>query len=86
VVSVTVGRAGEVTDLKFPTNAYKNMTATELASVILKTIEDARDQALAQSAELLAPMLPAGLDAQAVVRGTADLTTVFGEEPRMRDL
>lgn len=68
-VTVTVGSHGEVTDLKFPNSSYKRMTPVELASTIMKTISDARDKALKQSAELLGPMLPPGLSAEEMLRG-----------------
>jgi DNA-binding protein YbaB len=83
VVSVTVGRYGEVTDLKFPTSAYKRLTPAELATVIKSTIDDARSQAMQRSAELLAPMLPEGLSASALVSGNADLSSMLPEEPRL---
>lgn len=82
VVSVTVGRSGELKDLRFPTNAYKNMTPAELATAILGTAEEARSAALKQSAEVLAPMLPKGVSADDLVRGTLDLSSLIPEEPR----
>lgn len=81
VVTVTIGSGGVIKDVKFPTTAYKNLSGPELAKVLLKTIEDARAQALDQIADLLAPMLPPGLDPREVVRGTADLNTVMPEDP-----
>ncbi|HEX3783013.1 MAG TPA: YbaB/EbfC family nucleoid-associated protein [Pseudonocardiaceae bacterium] len=84
VVSVTVGRQGEVTAMKFPTSAYKRMTPIELAAVIMETLGEAREQALNESAQLMAPMLPAGLDAQAMVRGTVDFDKMLPADPRSR--
>lgn len=81
VVSVTIGNSGVVKDIKFPTAAYKNLSGPELAKVLVQTIEDARSQALDKVADLLAPMLPPGLDPRQVVRGTADLETVMPEDP-----
>lgn len=81
VVSVTIGNGGTVKEIKFPTTAYKNLSGPELAKVLVKTIEDARSQALDKVADLLAPMLPPGLDARQVVRGSADLDTVMPEDP-----
>ena len=79
VVTATVGRGGEVTELKFPTSAYKQLAPAELAAVLLKTINEARGEMLAKSAELLAPMLPAGLDAHDVVTGRADFGPLLQE-------
>jgi DNA-binding protein YbaB len=82
VVSVTIGGQGEITDVKFPTGAYKNMTPAELAEVILKTAKDAREQALSKSAKVLAPVLPDGFSADAIMAGTADLKSMLPAEPR----
>jgi DNA-binding protein YbaB len=82
VVSVTVGGQGEITDVKFPVSAYKDMAPAELADVIMKTVKDAREQALGKSAKVLAPMLPEGFSAEAIVTGTADLRSMLPAEPR----
>lgn len=81
VVSVTIGNGGIVKEIKFPTTAYKNLSGPELAKVLVTTIEDARSQALDKVADLLAPMLPPGLDPRQVVRGSADLDRVMPEDP-----
>jgi hypothetical protein len=73
VVSLTLGARGEITALRFPTNAYKSMAPAELADVIMKTAGEARALAMARAAELLAPLLPSGLSAEAVLNGTAEL-------------
>jgi DNA-binding protein YbaB len=82
VVTVTVGGQGEVTDIKFPSGAYKNMAPGELSSVILRTIGDARSQALGKAAEVLAPMFPAGFSAEDVLTGKAELRSLLPDEPR----
>lgn len=85
VVTATVARGGEVTELKFPTSAYKKMAPAELAAVVLKTINEARAEVLDRTAELLAPMLPPGLDARDVVNGRARMDAVFGSDPRLAE-
>jgi DNA-binding protein YbaB len=82
VVTVTVGGQGEVTDIKFPSGAYKNLTPGELSSVILKTINEARSQALAKAAEVLAPMFPAGFSPEDVLTGKTELRSLLPAEPR----
>jgi DNA-binding protein YbaB len=77
VVTITVGRAGEVIDVKFPTGMYKRMAPAELASVIQATIDEARASALKQTADLLRGVLPAGLDADAVVSGDFDVSSAM---------
>lgn len=81
VVSVTIGNGGTIKEIKFPTTAFKNLSGPELAKVLVTTIEDARSQALDKVADLLAPMLPPGLDPRQVVRGSADLDTVMPADP-----
>ncbi|MEV4703726.1 YbaB/EbfC family nucleoid-associated protein [Actinoplanes sp. NPDC049316] len=82
-VTVTVGQNGVLTDVTFPTGAYKRLTPAELTAVIMQTYADAKEQALQRAAELLAPVLPEGMDAQALVRGTAGAETFLPAEPRM---
>lgn len=82
-VVVTVNGQGQVTDLKFPTDAYKRMAPAELASTITKTINDARDQARRQSADLLSPVLPPGVSVDAIVKGDdIDLNAVLPADVR----
>ncbi|WP_367129241.1 YbaB/EbfC family nucleoid-associated protein [Saccharothrix sp. HUAS TT1] len=72
VVSVTVGHGGRVTDVKFPTAAYKKMPPAELAGVLVDTIAEAQRKVGDEAAELLAPQMPAGLDAKAIFSGEFD--------------
>ena len=77
VVTATVGRHGEVIGLAFPTSAYKRMAPAELASVIIKTIQEAREKSLSQSADLLKPMLPKGFSAEDMLSGKTDVQTML---------
>lgn len=82
-VTITVGQNGVVTDIQFPTGAYKRMTPKELRSVLLAAYTDAKEQAMGQATEVLKPFLPDGMDAGALVRGTAGAEAYFPTEPRM---
>ncbi|MEV6694842.1 YbaB/EbfC family nucleoid-associated protein [Micromonospora sp. NPDC051196] len=82
-VAVTVGQNGVLTDIQFPTSAYRRMTPKELASVITATYTDAKEQAMVQATEVLKPFLPDGMDAGSLVRGTAGAEAYFPAEPRM---
>ncbi|WP_121008250.1 YbaB/EbfC family nucleoid-associated protein [Saccharothrix australiensis] len=84
-VKVTVGNQGELTDLAFPTDAYKRMAPAELAGAILTATREARGKALDAAAELLAPLLPAGLNARDIVEGKADLASYVPGEPPAHD-
>ncbi|WP_033346214.1 YbaB/EbfC family nucleoid-associated protein [Catenuloplanes japonicus] len=68
-VTVTAGPQGALTGIAFPTGATRRLPPAELAALIMKTYADAREQVMDASAALLAPMLPPGIDAAAMVRG-----------------
>jgi DNA-binding protein YbaB len=66
---VTVGAQGEITEISFPTEAYRTMAPAELASVIKKTIGKARVQAAEEMTGLLSGYLPEGFSLADVARG-----------------
>lgn len=70
-VSVTVGQNGVVTDIQFPSSAFRRMTPGELSSVLMAAYTDAKEKVMARSAEMLQPHLSHGADAGDLVRGTA---------------
>ena len=82
-VTVTVGPNGAVLDVKFPTGGYRRMTPAELTSVIMQTYQEAKNDVLDQAADLLAPQLPAGLDARALMRGETTTDALMPQEMRM---
>lgn len=86
VVQVTVGRGGAVTEVKFPTSVYKNMTPAELSTVIMQTIDQARSQVLDRAAELLTPTLPPGIDARKLVAGDMDLDSLVDSRTNPLDV
>ncbi|QFZ18585.1 YbaB/EbfC family nucleoid-associated protein [Saccharothrix syringae] len=75
VVSVTVGHGGRVEDIKFPTAAYKRMPPTELASALLDAIAAAQRRAVDEAAEVMAPHMPAGVDARALLSGDVEASS-----------
>lgn len=74
-VTVAVGPHGVLTDIQFPTKAHRRLTSAELSALVTATYTQAREQVADKAAALLAPMLPEGLDAHSLVRGTAGLDT-----------
>ncbi|RKT56734.1 YbaB/EbfC family nucleoid-associated protein [Saccharothrix australiensis] len=80
-VTVTVGQQGELTDVRFPTEAYKRMTPAELSAEILAATVAARAGAAVEAARLLAPMARPE-DAEDVDAGRAGLTSILPAEPR----
>jgi hypothetical protein len=85
VVRVTVGAQGQLLSVEFPTGAYRRLTPAELAEVLMTTVGQARDEAIAEVASMVAGGLPEGLDAEELLRGKADLTGILPEDPRMPD-
>ncbi|MFI5934993.1 YbaB/EbfC family nucleoid-associated protein [Actinoplanes sp. NPDC051494] len=82
-VTITVGQNGVMTDIKFPTGAHKRLTPVDLTELIMTTYAEAKEDVMQQAAATLAPMLPDGMDAQALVRGTAGTDAFLPKEPRM---
>jgi hypothetical protein len=78
--SVTVGAQGQITELSFPTEAYRKMAPAELASVIKLTVEKARLQAAEELGELMAPVLPEGFSMTDMVQGKADISAFMPPE------
>ncbi|WP_405060773.1 WXG100 family type VII secretion target [Kribbella sp. NBC_01505] len=73
-VVVTAGHGGVVQEIKFPNGTYKRMAPAELASAVLKTITDAQQQASRAAADVIAPSLPPGVDAQKLFAGDPGLS------------
>ncbi|GAA3945593.1 YbaB/EbfC family nucleoid-associated protein [Actinoplanes auranticolor] len=82
-VSITVGQNGVMTDIRFPTGAHKRLAPADLTELIMATYTEAKENVMQQAAATLAPMLPEGMDAQALVRGTAGTDAYLPKEPRM---
>ncbi|MEU4339263.1 YbaB/EbfC family nucleoid-associated protein [Micromonospora lupini] len=60
-VVATVDGRGDLTDLKFPTRAYRAMAPAELSALLVETVAAARDQARAEMNQLVQSVLPTGL-------------------------
>ncbi|QKZ15961.1 YbaB/EbfC family nucleoid-associated protein [Streptomyces chartreusis] len=84
-LKVTVNSQGEVTEIEFPTGAYKRMAPVELSQMISSTIQKARTNAMAEAAEVLSGHLPAGVSAADLLQGKADLGGLLPEAPPMAD-
>ncbi|KUN92551.1 YbaB/EbfC family nucleoid-associated protein [Streptomyces caeruleatus] len=84
-LKVTVNSQGEVTEIEFPTGAYKRMAPVELSQMLLTTIQKARTDAMAEVAEVLSGHLPAGMSATDLLQGKADLGGLLPEAPAMAE-
>ncbi|MEU4801921.1 YbaB/EbfC family nucleoid-associated protein [Actinosynnema sp. NPDC023587] len=71
-VTATVGARGSLTGLELADAAYR-LRPGQLAQVILRTAREAATEAAERTYRVLGPVLPAGTDPEALVRGTADL-------------
>jgi DNA-binding protein YbaB len=74
LVRATVSAQGALTGLDIHESAYRNYRPQELAAVIVRVTAAAAAQASRAASEVVAPVLPAGTDPDALLRGTADLT------------
>ncbi|WP_165777680.1 YbaB/EbfC family nucleoid-associated protein [Amycolatopsis antarctica] len=81
-VSVTAKHGGLISDVSFPTSAYKRMAPKELAAAITETIEKAQSEAAGEAADLLAPSMPEGVDVHKLFRGEGDLQSLMPQSPR----
>ena len=82
-VTITVGQNGVLTDIQFANGAYRRMTPSDLTAVVMATFHEAKEAAFEEAARILAPMLPDGVDASAMVRGQAGVDAYMPAEPRM---
>jgi DNA-binding protein YbaB len=74
LVTVTVGSAGTLSGLTIADAAYRQYRPADLAAMIVTTTAAAADRAAKLATEVVAPVLPAGTDPDALLRGTADLS------------
>ncbi|MGW0520421.1 YbaB/EbfC family nucleoid-associated protein [Crossiella sp. NPDC003009] len=83
-VEVTVGAHGDILELAFPSGAYRRMAPSELAAVLLETIDSAKAKAATEVAELLAPFTAGQEDMLAAFR-TEGVAAFVPEQPPMPD-
>jgi DNA-binding protein YbaB len=80
VVRVTVGAQGQITELDFPTGAYRNMAPKDLARVIQATVDKARAQALKKVTETVTGMMPGGIPLADLLEGKFDPRSFLPED------
>ncbi|MFO7193523.1 MULTISPECIES: YbaB/EbfC family nucleoid-associated protein [Thermocrispum] len=73
-VSATVGPRGTLTGLTITEQAYQRFTPAELAEQIVRLAGQAAASAVAKAGAVLAPALPSGVDPEALLLGTGDLS------------
>ncbi len=74
-VRATVGPRGKLESLTLDPRATRRLSSVELAESIVDTVNRAAKDANTRTAELVAPILPAGVSVAELVDGTADPST-----------
>jgi len=72
MLSVTVNGRGDVTDLKFHSQSWRNMAPGELSKVILQTIKDARAKSHKEMWSAMQEFAPPGVDLSTAISGELD--------------
>jgi DNA-binding protein YbaB len=72
-VEVVVGAQGTMRNLVLADNVYQRQRPSQLAATILRLTAEAAAAASARAADVVAPVLPAGTDPEAIFAGRADL-------------
>ncbi|KOX21953.1 hypothetical protein ADK67_24865 [Saccharothrix sp. NRRL B-16348] len=80
-VTAVVDAKGTLTDLELGDNAYR-LRPAQLAELIVRTTREAAAQAAEGAYRTLSPVLPAGTDPEALLRGTADLRSEEIQPPQ----
>ncbi|GIG03079.1 YbaB/EbfC family nucleoid-associated protein [Catellatospora citrea] len=78
MISVAVSSRGEVMDIKFRTESYRTMPGAELSQLLVETIKEARQQALATVAEMFQVVLP-DLPLMEMMSGKIDLDAMMSK-------
>lgn len=71
-VTAVVDARGALADLELTDAAYR-LRPAQLAQLVVRTAREAAARAAERTYQALSPVLPAGTDPEALVRGTADL-------------
>ncbi|MGW4757712.1 YbaB/EbfC family nucleoid-associated protein [Streptomyces chartreusis] len=72
LLTVTVGAQGELTEVKFHTEAYRTMARAELEHTVMETIVRAREDVLAKMREVVSPLAPQGMSVDDIMSGRFD--------------
>jgi len=81
LVTATVGPSGTLTGLTIADAASRPHRPADLAAMIAATTAAAADRVAKLATEVVAPVLPADADPDALLRGTADLIPAELEPP-----
>ncbi|MFC4012669.1 YbaB/EbfC family nucleoid-associated protein [Nonomuraea purpurea] len=77
MVSVTVGRHGQVRDIQLNPRVYRTLSASQLADAIMQQLNKATAAVSEQSKQLLKPLVPEGVPHEDVFGEHATLDAFF---------
>jgi len=72
LVGAKVDATGELVELKFHTQAYRDMAPTELAAAITEVVNKARNQMAERVSEAYGPLMPEMTGVEEVMNGDLD--------------
>ncbi|GAA4174708.1 hypothetical protein GCM10022251_74520 [Phytohabitans flavus] len=76
-VAVTINSQGRITEIKFPSGAYRSMAAPELGALLVDTIQLARDEMMQATAARFEGLMPGGLNPLDMMRGNLDIDAMM---------
>jgi len=84
-LTVTVDARGAVTAIKFLTSGYRQMAGPELAGLLIETMNQARDEAMARTVAQFQSILPDSMPLHDMVQGRVDLDGILRDAMRFTD-
>ena len=78
MVGAKVNAKGELVELKFHTQKYRQMAPAELSAAVMDVIDQARSQMAARVAQTYARFAPEGIDLNEVLSGRFDPSRMLG--------
>ncbi|MCW2541933.1 MAG: hypothetical protein JWN95_3658 [Frankiales bacterium] len=79
-VSVTVGVAGNISELKFMSQRYREMAPAELADLIMTAISSAQERARKQLTDQLPTTMLGGINTADLLSGKADFSALLSSD------
>jgi DNA-binding protein YbaB len=83
-LTVTVDARGAVTGIKFLTNGFRQMAGPELAQILVDTMEQAREEAMAKTIASFQAILP-DMPLHDMFDGRMDLDGILGDALKYTD-
>ncbi|MFL1381476.1 YbaB/EbfC family nucleoid-associated protein [Nocardiopsis protaetiae] len=79
LVTARIDSAGELVDIKFNTQDYRDMAPAELGAAIVDVVRRARAVMAERVAATYQPFAPTGVDVAAAIKGDLDPAKLFAE-------